>query len=227
MKSLFKPTFFYSALFITASLFSSCLKEKDIAATPTAAMNMINTSPATDSINFYFDKQIVNDGLLTYGKKTEMIIFEEGNHELLISKSTANVPLTSQSGSFKRDNFYTLFVTSTSTGPLLILNTDSLTNKDEKKSKVRFANMSYNAPAINLTTATGAWFTNVPFKKISPWKDVEPGNYILTIEDNASETGKVSQSITLEPDRIYTIWGGGSWVSSTGKTAYALKSVIY
>lgn len=226
MKSFFKHTFLYSALFIMACSFSSCMKE-EIAVTPTAAMNMINTAPATDSINFYFDKQIVNDGLVTYGKKTEMIIFEEGNHELLISKSTANVPLTSISGSFKRDNFYTLFVTATATGPLLILNADSLTNKDDKKSKVRFANMSYNAPSIDLTTTSGTWFTKVPFKGISSWKDVEPGNYILTIADNASQTGKVSQSITLEPNKIYTIWGGGSWDNSTGKMAYALKSVTY
>ncbi|MGV8879909.1 MAG: DUF4397 domain-containing protein [Sphingobacteriaceae bacterium] len=227
MKYLFKPTFLYCALFITASSFSSCMKEKEIAVTPTAAMNMINTTPATDSINFYFDKQIVNEGLVNYGKKTEMIVFGEGNHELLISKSTANRPLASLSGSFKRDNFYTLFVTATSTGPLLILNADSLTNKDEKKSKVRFANMSYNAPAINLTTTSGIWFTNVPFKKISSWKDVEPGNYILTIADNASQTDKVSQSITLEPNKIYTIWGSGSWDSSTGKMAYALQSIAY
>lgn len=227
MSSFLKSILIYTALFAASVSFSACLKEKDLGNTPTSAMNMINASPGTDSINFYFDKQIVNDGPVTYGKKTEMIIFQEGNHELLISKLDANSPLVALSSSFKRDNFYTLFVTSSGTAPLLILKADSLVDKDITKAKVRFANMSYDAPPINLSTPSESWFTQVPFKTISSWKDVEPGNYTLTITGSASPTGKISQSVTLEPNKIYTIWGGGSWNSSTGKTMYTLHSTAY
>src|SRR5690606_31967948 len=122
---------------------------------------------------------------------------------ILISAGTANNALSNISYDYLKDNFYTLFSTNTGTGSLLIVKADSLNQREATKAKVRFAHMSYDAPKINVSANEADMFSNVAFKTVTSFKDVNPGIYTITIDDPESGDTKISKSFTLAADKIY------------------------
>ena len=228
MNILIKPIFAFATLLTAAFSFSSCLKEKNIDPVPTAALTFINAAASPDSLNFYFDKQLVtSERKTTYAESSEMIVFQAGSHELLISASNVSNPLTSVSYPFLKDNYYSIFATTSSSGNILVVNTDILKEKDPSKAKVRFAHMSSDAPKINISNETGDLFSGLEFKTVSDFKDIAPGTYTFKIAESTDGTPKIAQSLSVQADKIYTIWCGGSWDSTTGKTAFKLFLTEY
>ncbi len=70
--------------------------------------------------------------------------------------------------------------------------------------------MSPNAPNVDVASGGNKIFTNVPFKKVTDYIQVNPGAYNFDV--NVSESGArvlYAPNIRLLPNRIYTIYAVG------------------
>lgn len=210
----------------TSILFTSCFKKSNTEPTPNAALTVINASSATDSLNFYFDNYQVNSTPLRYTDKIDYFQFIPGNHTLVITKSKSIKQIAGGYGGFNGGSYYTVFVVATSADSTkLILKNDSISNPATGKAKIRFANLTYDSPKVNLTIegSITEFFIGTAFGKTTGFIEITPGTYTFNIQETANATTNklVQQNVKIEADKIYTIWTKGRW-SDTPNNPYGI-----
>jgi hypothetical protein len=215
-----------------ASLLTSCLKKSDSDPLPNAALTLINASAATDSLNLYFDGYLVNANPVRYKNKVDYFQFYPGNHSLVVTKSKSNAQIAGGYGGFNAGEYYTLFVIASSADSTkLILKNDSVTNPAAGKAKIRFANLTYDAPQVNIGIEgkEGSLFTQTPFRKITTFVEIDPGTYTFKIQPTAdAATDKLVQpNVKIEADKVYTIWTRGLWNGSTASNEFGIELTGY
>lgn len=78
------------------------------------------------------------------------------------------------------------------------------------KAYVRFAHLSPNAPNVTVSTGGKAVFTNIPYKMVTDYIQVNPGTF--TFDISIAESGArvlYVPNIRLRPNRIYTVYAVG------------------
>jgi hypothetical protein len=83
-------------------------------------------------------------------------------------------------------------------------------NRMPGKTYVRFAHLSPNAPKVDITAGGKKVFTNVGYKEVTGYTQVNPGvyNFDVTVSENGNRALYVP-NIRLLPNRIYTIYAVG------------------
>lgn len=82
---------------------------------------------------------------------------------------------------------------------------------DKRKSYIRFAHLSPNAPAVDITLPDGKkLFSNVSYKQYTDYISVEPGNYTLQVRPAGSNQVVLTvPNVKLLPGTIYTVYAVG------------------
>ncbi len=82
---------------------------------------------------------------------------------------------------------------------------------DRRTSYVRFAHLSPNAPAVDITTPDGTvLFSDISFKEVSDYIPLPPGNYTLQVKPTGTDQVVLTvPGIRLAPGTIYTIFATG------------------
>lgn len=215
----------------TSIFLTSCLKKTDSEPTPNAALTVINASLGTDSLSFYFDNYLVNTTPLRYTEKIDYFQFYAGNHTLVITKSGSTKQIAGGYGGFNGGSYYTLFAVATSADSTkLILKNDSVSNPVTGKAKIRFANLTYDSPEVNIgIEGQPALFSKTAFKKVTPFIEITPGTFTFSIQEtaNASTNKFVQQNVKIEADKVYTIWTKGLWTAATAANPYGIYVTGY
>ncbi len=88
---------------------------------------------------------------------------------------------------------------------------DNLTTPASGKAHVRFIHLSPNAPAVDITTNTGAVvFGNYVFKQASAFTPLDAGTYDLQVRLAGTSTVVLDLSgISLTAGKIYTVFAKG------------------
>lgn len=116
------------------------------------------------------------------------------------------------------DNAYSTFLIDSVKRAKLAWVVDDLEEPTPGKVKIRFFHFSANAPAVDVVAvATGAkWFANRTFNdqegkpELQSFIEVDPGTYTFAFRlANTSTAAYTTSSITLLPDRIYTLAARG------------------
>ncbi|MGV8878213.1 MAG: DUF4397 domain-containing protein [Sphingobacteriaceae bacterium] len=215
----------------TSILLTSCLKKTDSEPAQNAALTVINASSGTDSLSFYFDNYLVNKKPLRYTEKIDYFQFYAGNHTLVITKPGSTKQIAGGYGGFNGGSYYTVFVVATGIDSTkLILKNDSVSNPTTGKAKIRFANLTYDSPEVNIgIEGQPALFSKAAFKKVTSFVEITPGTFNFTVQEtaNASAIKVVKQNIKIEADKIYTIWTKGLWTSATAANPYGIYVTGY
>lgn len=76
---------------------------------------------------------------------------------------------------------------------------------------VRFAHLSPNAPAVDVTLSDGkVLFSNVEFKEYTKYLEVKPGSLTLLVKPSGTnKTLLAIPNIVLKPNRFYTVYAVG------------------
>jgi hypothetical protein len=83
-------------------------------------------------------------------------------------------------------------------------------NRTPGKTYIRFAHLSPNAPAVDLISGEQNLFTDVSFRGVTDYIQVNPGVYSFDVNASESEDRVLYvPNIRLLPNRIYTIYAVG------------------
>ncbi|RZK82083.1 MAG: DUF4397 domain-containing protein [Pedobacter sp.] len=200
---------FITVLAFTITL-SSCMKDNDIQPQPIAGLNVIHASPTTELLDFYVDNQKANSSDFAYGNQVGYVRLFPGNRQISIAKKGSNTPLLSERFDLEGDFGYSLFVANKLETVQFLLLKDDLKLPETGKARVRFVNMSPDAPALSLfiagkeTEIAG----NKKFKEYSTFVSVDAAEQ-ATLNIKNTETGATETSfadVKIEAGKVYTIW---------------------
>jgi hypothetical protein len=210
-----------AALAIT-TLLGSCMKDEDIQPQqPVSGLSIVHASPTTENLDVYVDNtKAVAD--LAYTKKVDYLNLFPGNRKLTITKKGIQTPLFAEQLTLKDYFGYTLFIVDQLETVKFLFLEDDLTKPATGKAKVRFVNLSPDAPALNLSIAGKETdlVTNKLFKEYSTFAEIDAAEKV-TFNVKNKGTGGLETSLTdvkIEAGGIYTIWVKGLKATTTGDT---------
>jgi membrane-bound inhibitor of C-type lysozyme len=187
-----------------------------------AHLMFINASSATDSVYLTLDDVNIDSSTVEFTENTSYLDVTVGNKKADV-KSFDETLLLSQQVFLKSTKYYSLFFAKLdSINNLYIALQDNLTVPKTEKAKIRFINLSYNLPAVNIvTTDSITLFSNANFKTSSLFTEVDAKNYTLNMSRSLNkEILYTTPEIALTPGGIYTFWTkgllNGEGISSLG-----------
>ncbi|MFP5079227.1 DUF4397 domain-containing protein [Pedobacter sp. JCM 36344] len=201
-----------AALAIT-TLLGSCMKDQEIQPQqPVAGLSIVQASPTTENLDVYVDStRAVSD--LAYAKKVDYLNLFPGNRRLAVKKKGSQTTLLAEQLTLKDYIGYTLFIVDQLETVKFLFLEDDLAKPANGKAKVRFVNLSPDAPALNLsiTGKEADLVTNKLFKEYSTFAEIDAAEKV-TFNVKNKETGALETSIAdvkVDAGGIYTIWVKG------------------
>ncbi|RYD77677.1 MAG: DUF4397 domain-containing protein [Sphingobacteriales bacterium] len=213
------------ALLAVTIFLSACKKDWDESNTITVAgIGFVHASPGTGALDFIVDNQRANNkdfnytnDLGYYGAYPGSRLFGITKKDSLRLLNTANVTLRS-------GLFYSAFVVDVLPAPKILVVEDDLTAPATGKAKIRFINLSPDAPSLDLAVegANTALVTAKAYKEASPFISIDPAvSYNFQIKESNNVTATLPAT-KIEAGKIYTLWAKGL-KSKTDSTKFGLS----
>jgi hypothetical protein len=215
---MFNRSKIFSLIFLSLSLvIMGCSDDDD----PT----IMGSSPGTSSVRVLhtsFDAPAVDvkvDGAtaissLAYGQSSGYASLDAGSANITVTPAGASSPIVIDADLILEDNKeYTVIAT----GPLASIT--AVVAEDDRsaisdKAKIRFAHMSFDAPAVDIKLNSGsgpAVFSNAAFKDVADYIAVDGGSYTFAV----TATGSTDEVIVFDPiavsnGSVYTVVAHGT-----------------
>lgn len=208
-----------SLLLFSTLIFVACSKDKP---TPTPAppkvqngkISLLISAPGDAEYSFLLNgakvttaKSLIYNTAIGYGD------IKAGSAEFSFTKKGATEVLAKITGTIKPSSNYTLILGDKLPKTALIFVEDDLSSPAADKAKLRFANLSPDAPSLDLYVGgkTEVAFSKKVFKDVSGFINLTPG---AEVKFEIKENGKTDVLATLdkvkiEKGKIYTIWAKG------------------
>ena len=207
--SLFKSIAFGALMIVIAAGCRQTYVNPNGGYVTVSAVAFVNASPDAPAVNLYLNQNKVN-GLYSYTDNSYYFNAYPGTRTAHIyegsdKKLSGDIVL-------KGDSYYSIFLAGRFATPELVLLEDSLKRPASGKAHVRFVNMSFGAPALDLGLANGSnVVTNKVYKQNSGYVAVDGDTkYTFVIRERGSTTARVTlPETTLTAGRSYTIWVKG------------------
>jgi hypothetical protein len=200
---------------------SSCIKSEDKVNSKPVGLAFVNATTKADSAFIFIDGKQINEEALRYSQMSGYYSINNLNH--LVEIINRNKLIARGLGSFEQGKYFTLYITRTADTTILVGTEDDLARPQSGKGRIRFANMSYNAPGLSASFENGATVaTQTIFKAAAPFIEVSPGTYNLDVRDASKPDQQeyLFRGIKVESGKSYTIWGDGLWGDKTPQTGF-------
>ena len=204
---------FVAAVTLSVAL-SACSKRDNPEPIPAAVLSVVNASPSVKELDFIIGNQRLNVDPFKFGTKLNYVALYPGFSRISITERGKQVFLLSKDQAYQSGKYYSTFLIDTGTNKSFLTVVDKLDSPaTETKAKVRFLNLSPDAPSLILAVkgATTDLFTNKVYKDFTPFTDVEPGDNIsFDIKDNTTKAVLATLAAgKLEKGKFYTIYAKG------------------
>ncbi len=193
-------------------LFIGCSKAPSLAPTkPVSAVNFLNASPNSQSVNVLIANAKFNANPTNYGQSTGYIGVYSGLDSIVVNNSITQASIIKTTVNFTAYNNFSVFLINTPAHQDLLLLQDTLNkpNVNLANSALRFVNVSPDAPAVDLVIkSSGSLVTNKSFKGYSSFAEVQ-GNQSYTLQVIKTGTQTVlatSNSIKFQAGTVYLVW---------------------
>jgi len=225
LKTIFKT---FIAVIAVSVVFAACSKDR-YEPQQVAGLSIINAFAAPDSLDFYIDQTRANKGALKFNSKIDYLNLFPGNRALSIAKRGSNRALASERFNLASGVGYSIFVLDTlnTNTKKYLLTEDDLSAPEADKAKVRFINLSKDAPALSLRIdgKEANLFTDKAFYEFTPFTSVDPGASV-TFNVRAGDVVKTTvPNVKIEKGKIYTIYAKG--ISTATIDSLKLGAAIY
>jgi len=226
LKTIFKT---FIAVAAVSAVFVACSKDK-YEPQQVAGLSIISAFPDTMSLDFYIDQtRVTNEKALKYNRKIDYLNLFPGNRTLSIAKRNSNKALAFESYNLVSGVGYSLFVLDTlkTNTKKYLLTEDDLSAPAAEKAKVRFINLSKDAPALSLRISgkDADLFTNKSFYEYTAFSAVDPGESVTFNVNAGTETKAALPNVKIEKGKIYTIYAKG--ISTATIDSLKLGAAIY
>lgn len=207
----------------------SCSKDKiDYTPQPISIMGVIHASPTTEKLDFYVGETKANRDDFAYTNKINYLQIYSGDRDVKITKKGSTATVLTEKLKLVDQMAYSLFIIDTFDKAKFLLVKDSVTVAGAGKAKLRFINLSPDAPALNLSIVgkDAPVVTNKLFKEYSNFESIDAGDKVtFKIKNNAGVEVATLVDQKIEQGKIYTIWVKGLKSATTDEMK--VGAVIY
>ncbi len=198
------------------SLVASCSKKKtdDGGMNIGAYVSFVNAIPKASSVDFFVDIIKTNNLAMPFSKGLDYFSINEGLKKLDVTFGTTLSVATDQV-QMDAGKYYTVFAIGKSPYEIYTTIDDRAAPPPSIKTKIRFINLSPDAPNIDFGIMGGATlFANQAYKSASDFITIDPTNLNLVIRQAGSSTVKASKiDAFFDSGGIYTVVAIGSWTN--------------
>ena len=191
------------------STFNSCVKGEE-SSVDISSLSIIHASPGLPAIDFYYNGGRINgDSIIAYGDTIPNKFLNSGTASIVVKKYISSITYISTSIEFESEKNYSFFIAGKPNEVTYLLTTDDLNAPASGKAKLRFINLSPDAPDLSFKMNSGNLFGSMAFKAYSEFSLVDPGNHVISIHNSASGAKLAEQNLTIEAGKVYTVWAKG------------------
>lgn len=212
---------------LTLTLFiSACKKDWDDTQIVAGGIGIVHASPGTGALDFIVDNTKANIKDFTYTNDLGYYGIYPGSHYFGVTKKDSLKYITTVTSDIKSGSFYSIFVVDVLKTAKLLVVEDDLKAPDANKAKIRFINLSPDAPTLDLAIQgqTTSLVTGKAFKEYSSFISVDPSdNYTFQLKQSSDAAVTATlPSVKIEKGKIYTLWAKGL-KGKTDSTSFGLK----
>lgn len=210
------------------SIITACSNDDNnvVAPTPKAKVLVTHASPDAPGVDLLVDNVVAGTNL-TFPNSTGYLEVNAGTRNVKVNVTGTSTTAIQANLNLEANKIYSVFAVNNvaSIEPLVLV--DDLTAPATGKAHVRFIHLSPNAPAVDITTNTGAVvFANYTFKKASAFTPLDAGTYNLQVRLAGTSTVVLDlPGITLTSGKIYTVFAKGL-VGGTGSQALGAQIIV-
>jgi hypothetical protein len=200
-------------------LAAGCAKTNNEPEPAVSVLAVYHVSPDAPKLQFKLNNSALSVDSAGYGTYGYYLNAYSGNREL--SAYQREVKKTNITTTLKEGSIYSAWLTGPWATTEFVVLEDKLANPASGKANVRFVNMSFGSPALDLVTSTGTTVvSNTTYKAGSDFTSIDGGqNYNFVIRANGSTADKfLLPSVNIQAGHIYTVVAKGFY-TGTGTTA--------
>lgn len=124
--------------------------DDDAVMPPTAYVSLYNASPDSPGLSIIVDQRVINNNSFDYADNTGYLRFYTGDRKLEFGPFGANNVIADTTVKFEQDKAYSVFIVDNFQDPDFLVLSDETPQPAEGKAKVRFLNLSPDAPDVDL-----------------------------------------------------------------------------
>lgn len=204
---------------------NSCVKG-DESSLNVSSISVIHASPELPAIDFYYNGSRINgDSIIAYGDTIPYKIFNAGTAAIVVKKYISSTTYISTNIDLQSEKNYSFFVIGKPNEVSYLLTSDDLTVPASGKAKLRFLNLSPDAPSLNFKINSTNLFGSMAFKSYSEFNPIDSGEQKISIHDSASGAILAEQNLNIEAGKIYTVWVKGLFKATENDLALSLQVV--
>jgi hypothetical protein len=224
LKGIFKTFIAAAAMSV---IFAACSKDR-IEPQQVAGLSVISAFADTMSLDFYIDQTRANNKAVKFNTKIDYLNLFPGNRTLSVAKRGGNKALAHKNFSLASGVGYSIFILDTlnTNDKKFLLVEDDLSAPAADKAKVRFINLSKDAPALSLGIHDKATlFTDKAFYEYTTFSAVDPGESVTFDIKAGNDLKATVPNVKIEKGKIYTIYAKG--ISTAAIDSLKLGAAIY
>jgi hypothetical protein len=181
-----------------------------------SALAITNASSSTPSVDFVIEGTKVNGNPLLFGQKVDYVRAYPGSRTGEVYATGVAKSLYSAKFDLTAGLYHSLYILSSGaatdgTQLSYLLVKDEYKSPVADKAQIRFANLSSDAPSLDLelqgdTTS----FSDRAYKALTPYKYVKPAIFKVLLKNKGTNTVVASlDNVELKANKYYTIWAKG------------------
>ncbi len=184
----------------------------DMSISSDSYVRILHASPDAPSVDIYANENIIAKNL-AYKQLTDYVAVKPGEYTIQVFPAGQKTnPVINTKIEIPPENSITVAaVGMLSDISLLPIFEMYMPMVDKRRSYVRFAHLSPNAPVVDITLPDGTLlFSDVSFKEYTDYFYVAPGNYTLQVKPTGTDNVVLTvPNVKLSPGVIYTIYAVG------------------
>ena len=174
-------------------------------------VRVFHAAPQAPGVDVYVNGQMVFTNLV-FGEFTKYVYLDEGEYRVdVYPTGKKDNPVISQMVDLPSQQIFTIAATGDLDDLGLLIIPDKVSKSPSKDySAVRVIHLSPDAPAVDILVNNNTLFEDISFREGTDYVDVNPGTYNVSIVLNEDKSVVLSFQVTLNPDKIYTIYAVGN-----------------
>ncbi len=170
-------------------------------------VRVFHAAPDVGNVDVYVNNQMVFSNL-AFGDFTKYVYLDEGQYNVSVYPAgKKDNPAINQIVDVPSQQMFTIAATGNANDLGLLVIPDKLSKSPSQSySSVRIIHLSPNAPGVDVSVDGDIIFENIEFREGTDYVDLNPGTYNVNILLNSDKSVALSLKVTLNPNKIYTIY---------------------
>ncbi|MBN1480266.1 DUF4397 domain-containing protein [candidate division KSB1 bacterium] len=171
---------------------------------------LTHASPDAPNVDVYVDGHLFAKDF-AYPNSTRYNSLKEGSHEVKLTVAGTNNEALVATLDVTAGVYYSVFACDAVANLSALVLEDKFGEPAIDEAMVRFAHLSPDAPAVDITLEDDTIvFQNIAFKKATPFTALKHGTYNLKVKVSGTDTEVLEiKDVKLLPHAAYTIWVKG------------------